>query len=90
MTLILTTEAAHLLRAFRTDTEHGLAPGGRFEFLRDWAGKLPGTVVRIATILHMVSQAHRNSLGNYRIDPNSLGLPFSNFAVAGPVEPAPI
>jgi transposase InsO family protein len=32
----------------------------------------------------------RNSLGNYRIDPNSLGLPFSNFAVAGPVEPAPI
>ena len=33
---------------------------------------------------------NRNRLDNYRIDPNGSGLPFSNFAVAGPVEPAPI
>ena len=29
-------------------------------------------------------------LGNCRIDPTRLGLPFSNFAAARPIAPAPI
>jgi len=35
------------------------------------------------------SDAHKR-LGNYRIAPNRSCLPFSNFAVAGSIEPAPI
>ena len=61
--LTLTADAAGLLRAFRTETEHELGVGGRFAFLGDWAGKLCGTVARIAGILHMVKQAHEQSQG---------------------------
>ena len=61
--LTLAADAAGLFRVFRTEIEHELAAGGRFAFLGDWAGKLCGTVARIAGILHMIKQAHEQSQG---------------------------
>jgi hypothetical protein len=37
---------------FSNEIEAGLADGGRFEHCRDWAGKLPGAVGRIAGLFH--------------------------------------
>jgi hypothetical protein len=39
--------------AFATKVEHELRDGGAFENIRDWAGKLPGQVVRIAGVYHV-------------------------------------
>lgn len=33
--------------------EHGLGPGGTFDAIADWAGKLPGAVARIAGLLEL-------------------------------------
>ncbi|WP_408605354.1 DUF3987 domain-containing protein [Desulforapulum autotrophicum] len=38
--------------AFYHVTEEGLRDGGQFEFIRGWAGKLPGAAARIAGLLH--------------------------------------
>jgi putative DNA primase/helicase len=37
---------------FYQAVEEGLRDGGRFEHIRDWAGKLPGAAARIAGLLH--------------------------------------
>jgi len=39
--------------AFATKVEHELRDGGTFENIRDWAGKLPGQVIRIAGVYHV-------------------------------------
>ncbi len=43
--------------AFALAVEAELAPGGRYAALRDWAGKLPGLVARLAGVLHAVEGA---------------------------------
>jgi len=55
LTLILAPEAKAQFVAFRHDIESKLAVGAKYENIQDWAGKLAGTVARIATILHMVT-----------------------------------
>ena len=40
--------------AFSRVVETDLPEGGRFEYITDWAGKLPGAAVRVAGLLHCV------------------------------------
>ncbi len=56
--LKLSPEAAEAWRVFARAVEAGLAPGGTFERISDWGGKLPGAVARIAGILHCARHAH--------------------------------
>jgi len=50
-------EAHTIWKAFAIEIEHELAEGGRFEHMRDWAGKLPGAAVRIAGLYHSIKIA---------------------------------
>jgi len=56
--LKLSPEALDLWNAFAHSVEAGLAEGGTFAHITDWAGKLPGAVVRIAGVLHVARHAH--------------------------------
>jgi hypothetical protein len=56
--LKLTPGAADIWRAFARTVEAGLAPGGTFEYVTDWGGKLPGAVARIAGVMHCARHAH--------------------------------
>ncbi|MFO8006213.1 MAG: DUF3987 domain-containing protein, partial [Candidatus Brocadiia bacterium] len=51
--LTLTDEAQALLKEFMRRLEPELGPGGRYEHMTGWAGKLPGAVARIAGGLHL-------------------------------------
>ncbi len=51
-TLKLSKEAFECFVDYGKDIEHWLAPGGQFQYARDWGGKLLGAVARIAGILH--------------------------------------
>lgn len=44
-------------KAFQRHVEDELRAGGTFEHIRDWAGKLPGAVARLAGILHCADHA---------------------------------
>jgi hypothetical protein len=39
---------------FSRHVETELREGGRFEYIKDWAGKLPGATIRLAGLLHCV------------------------------------
>jgi hypothetical protein len=49
----LTPEAADMAIAFERTLEPLLAEGQELHSIRDWAGKLPSRVVRMAALLHM-------------------------------------
>ena len=53
--LELSPEAYQMWLAFAGEVEKGLAPGGEFEGMNDWGGKLAGAVVRIAGLFHLVT-----------------------------------
>ena len=53
--LELSPEAYQLWLAFAGEVEEGLAPGGEFDGMNDWGGKLAGAVVRIAGLFHLVT-----------------------------------
>jgi hypothetical protein len=53
-TLELSRDAYTAWLAFWREVELELAAGGRFEHCRDWAGKLPGAVGRVAGLFHAV------------------------------------
>ena len=53
--LELSPEAYQIWLAFAGEVEKGLAPGGEFEGLNDWGGKLAGAVARIAGLFHLVT-----------------------------------
>lgn len=55
--LLLTPEAYAEWKDFARSVEGHLRPGGEFEYLKDWAGKLPGAALRIAGVLHCVTHA---------------------------------
>ena len=50
-------EAFREWKAFQRHVEDELRDGGTFEHIRDWAGKLPGAVARLAGILHCADHA---------------------------------
>lgn len=57
-------------KAFYQDVERELGPGGEFELMADWAGKLHGAVMRLAGLLHLVEHDtphdHHICLGTMR------------------------
>lgn len=53
--LRFTPDAETALVRWMEEIETGLAEGGRLEYIRDWAGKLAGATVRLATVLHCVN-----------------------------------
>lgn len=55
--LRLTEESCREWKAFQRHVEDELRDGGMFEHIRDWAGKLPGAVARLAGILHCAGHA---------------------------------
>jgi Protein of unknown function (DUF3987) len=55
--LTLTAEALKTLRAFEARLEPQLAEFGELGDMGDWGGKLAGTVLRIAGILHLADHA---------------------------------
>ena len=56
--LRLSPEAHAEWKAFARQVEGHLRPHGEFEQLKDWAGKLPGAVLRVAGIFHCVTHTH--------------------------------
>ena len=57
----MSKDARNELKEFETLLEPKLAPGGALKEISDWAGKLAGSVGRIAALLHVaerVSEAH--------------------------------
>lgn len=56
--LNLSAEAYRLWVDFATAVEHELAGGGKLEHMKDWGGKLPGGIVRIASLFHILSQPY--------------------------------
>ncbi len=55
--LVFSHDADIALTAFRRDVEAQLRPDGTLSELKDWGGKLPGAVVRIAGLLHIAQYA---------------------------------
>lgn len=53
--LELSPEAYQIWLALAGEVEKGLAPGGEFEGLNDWGGKLAGAVARIAGLFHLIT-----------------------------------
>lgn len=53
----LSDEARAEWHAYFAAVEKDLRPGGRFEHMRDWAGKLPGMAARVAGVLHCAEHA---------------------------------
>ena len=53
----LSPDAATILNVFRSSVEARMRPGAEFSDIKDWANKLPGTVVRHAGLLHMAAYA---------------------------------
>lgn len=56
--LRLSSEAHAEWKVFARQVEGHLRPSGEFEHLKDWAGKLPGAVLRVAGLFHCVTHAH--------------------------------
>lgn len=52
--LQLEGEALECWKAFYNTTERSMGPGGELAAIADWGGKLPGSVARIAGLLHAV------------------------------------
>lgn len=50
--LMLSTEALAEWKDFQRLIEHDMREGERFEYLKDWASKLPGAMARVAGLLH--------------------------------------
>ena len=56
--LKITDAASQVWDAFAHKVEAGMREGGTYAHLTDWAGKLPGAVIRISALLHIARHAH--------------------------------
>lgn len=59
---------------FARVVERDLQEGGRFEYIRDWAGKLPGASARIAGLLHCVENPIQPWAAHVAVDTLSRAL----------------
>jgi hypothetical protein len=57
LTIELSDDARTEWHAYFVEVEKDLRPDGRFEYMRDWAGKLPGMAARVAGLLHCAEHA---------------------------------
>ena len=60
--LSLAREADDQFRAFRDEIEVSLGEFGIYATIKDWAGKLPGAVARIAGLMHVVEHVERQPI----------------------------
>ena len=60
--LELSDEAYQIWLSFAGEVEKGLAPGGEFEGMHDWGGKLAGAVARIAGLFHLATHERPEEL----------------------------
>lgn len=58
--LYLSAEALQEWTDFAGMVEAEMRPGGKFEHAKDWAGKLPGAMLRVAGLFHVVTHSHEN------------------------------
>jgi len=56
--LRLESAARHLWLDFAAGIEHQLAEGGALHTMRDWGGKLPGQILRLAGLVHVTMNPH--------------------------------
>ena len=61
-TIHLSDHARELWENFRNKTEVRMRAGEDMEYLTDFAGKLPGTLVRVAGVFHAIEAAGKNFL----------------------------
>ncbi|MBI4235861.1 MAG: DUF3987 domain-containing protein [Chloroflexi bacterium] len=55
--MVLSPDAWAIFRDFRVTAETAMRPGGDLDGLQDWGNKYPGTVARIAGVLHLFKHA---------------------------------
>jgi uncharacterized protein DUF3987/bifunctional DNA primase/polymerase-like protein/primase-like protein len=56
--LKLTPSAHSEWKEFSRVVEHDMRDGEKFQYIRDWAGKLPGAAARVAGLLHCATHAN--------------------------------
>ena len=62
--LTLDPEALDSWLTFAEKVEVKQGPGGEFESIQDWTGKLPGAVLRIAGLFHVVEHGQNSTVVN--------------------------
>ncbi len=62
VTLRFSAEAFEQWKAFQLEVEEKLREGGEYEYIQDWAGKLPGVAARIAGIFHCIENVSGSHL----------------------------
>lgn len=62
ITLELSADAYRIWLSFAGEVEKGLAPGGEFEGMQDWGGKVAGAVIRIAGLFHIATHGRPEDL----------------------------
>jgi len=65
--LIISPKAYKFWLNFSRLIEIRMQDGGQYELIRDWAGKLPGAIVRIAGLLHIM-KCYDQKAPNYTVD----------------------
>ena len=68
--LKLSREAYAVWLDFAGAVENELVPGGEFDGMNDWGGKLPGAVIRLAGLFHVAEYDHP---GRQVISANTMG-----------------
>jgi putative DNA primase/helicase len=58
--LVLDAAAVVVWQEFAAKVENMIGPGGELDSMDDWGGKLPGTALRIAGLLHLVEYGPDN------------------------------
>jgi hypothetical protein len=68
----LSEEARAEWRKYFSAVERDMRPDGRFEHMRDWAGKLPGMAARVAGLLHCAEHAFAADLTASKLSLNTM------------------
>lgn len=71
-TLYLAADANALLKQFETELEPQLAEDGAMGTMADWAGKLAGAVLRIASILHLAEHVQNLSCWSQHVSADTM------------------
>ena len=72
--LKLSNEAYQKWLEFARVVEKDLREGGRFEYITDWAGKLPGAAARIAGLLHCAEKPYQPWAENISLETMQIAL----------------
>ena len=84
--LTLSPEAHAEWKEFQYAVEEKMRDGGEYEYIRDWAGKLPGAAARLAGLLHCAEHAEtiKRQASIAEAKRRMGGAPAMNMLVANP------